>query len=293
MPLAVEPMHPSCAMDWTFMTSLEGALNLAEEYETPALRVAIDTYHFPVESRELPVLRELSRYLAVVHLGDYDEPHGVDQARAPLGTDARHSPESFARSRKRATGAPTTSSSWGLGSALRCMMRCCGSRSARSATWEASRTATPLQPTPTLAARPGYQRLADDPRSEIEFSFARSSGPGGQNVNKVNTKAVLRWRPAESAALPPAVRERLLKRHSGRLSNDGSLVIASDTHREQGRNIGECLQRLRLMVAAAATAPKTRRATKPSRGSKERRLKSKRLNAAKKANRRSRPEDFG
>lgn len=85
VPLAVEPMHPACADGWTFMTSLESALELVEEYETPALRVAIDTYHFPVEGPELAVLRELARYAAVVHLGDYSDPHGVDQARAPLG----------------------------------------------------------------------------------------------------------------------------------------------------------------------------------------------------------------
>lgn len=131
------------------------------------------------------------------------------------------------------------------------------------------------------------------PRSEIQFSFARSGGPGGQNVNKVNTKAVLRWRPSESESLPPAVRQRLISRHANRLSKDGDLVIASDTHREQGRNVGECLQRLRLLVAAASRPPKTRRATKPSRAAKERRLLAKRITAAKKANRRVRPDDLG
>ncbi|TWT94041.1 Peptidyl-tRNA hydrolase ArfB [Botrimarina colliarenosi] len=129
------------------------------------------------------------------------------------------------------------------------------------------------------------------PRGEIQFSFARSGGPGGQNVNKVNTKAVLRWRPAESAALPPAVLQRLLARHAGRLTRDGDLVIASDTHREQGRNVGECLNRLRALITSAVARPKVRRPTKATRGSQERRLRAKRTTAAKKASRRAKPDE--
>lgn len=129
------------------------------------------------------------------------------------------------------------------------------------------------------------------PRAEIEFTFARSAGPGGQNVNKVNTKAVLRWRPASSSALPPAVLERLLSQISRRLTREGDLVIASDRHREQGRNIGECLQRLRAIVAAAARPPKQRRATRPSPGANERRLREKRTNAERKARRRPPPSE--
>lgn len=124
------------------------------------------------------------------------------------------------------------------------------------------------------------------PHAEIGFSFARSAGPGGQNVNKVNSKAVLRWRPGNSAALSVGVRERLLTQLGSRLTRDGDLVIASDTHREQGRNVGECLQRLKAIVAAAAKRPKHRRATRPTRASKERRLDAKRATSAKKANRR-------
>ncbi|QDV73470.1 Peptidyl-tRNA hydrolase ArfB [Planctomycetes bacterium K2D] len=125
------------------------------------------------------------------------------------------------------------------------------------------------------------------PRSELQFSFARSAGPGGQNVNKLNTKAVLRWKPAESAALSPAVLERFLARNGGRLTREGELVIASDTHREQGRNVGDCLQRLRALVAAAAARPKVRRPTKPTKASQQRRLNAKRNQAAKKASRQS------
>lgn len=129
------------------------------------------------------------------------------------------------------------------------------------------------------------------PRSEIQFSFARSAGPGGQNVNKVNTKAVLRWRPAESQALPPAVRQRLLNSVRTRLTREGDLVITSDRHREQGRNVGECLLRLKALISAAAKQPKKRRPTRPTRASKERRLSDKRANAAKKSSRRQKPEE--
>ena len=129
------------------------------------------------------------------------------------------------------------------------------------------------------------------PHGELRFSFARSSGPGGQNVNKVNTKAVLRWRPAESLGLPDAVRARLLSRLANRLTTDGELVIASDRHREQGRNVGECLSRLRALVAAAKTPPKRRVATRPSRAANERRLREKRARSQRKSSRQKPPEE--
>lgn len=93
---------------------------------------------------------------------------------------------------------------------------------------------------------------------------------------------MLRWRPAESQALPAAVRDRLLASVGGRLSNDGDLVIACDRHREQGRNVAECLSRLRETVQAALRPPKRRVATKPTRASRERRIDSKRQRSAKK-----------
>lgn len=129
------------------------------------------------------------------------------------------------------------------------------------------------------------------PRDELHFSFARSAGPGGQNVNKVNTKAVLRWNPSESAALPDPVRRRLLDRLGNRLTGEGDLVISSGRHREQGRNVGECLSRLRALIVSAVTPPKRRIATRPSRASKERRLADKRAKSQRKANRRTPPED--
>lgn len=83
--LAVEPMHCACAEGWTFLTGLPESLNLAREYDTPALRLALDTYHFPAGEPDWPLLRELAPYLAVVHLGDLADPHGLDQGRVPLG----------------------------------------------------------------------------------------------------------------------------------------------------------------------------------------------------------------
>lgn len=125
---------------------------------------------------------------------------------------------------------------------------------------------------------------------ELRFSFARSSGPGGQNVNKVNTKAVLRWRP-EASDLPRDVVRRLLERCRGRVNEAGELVISSDRHREQRRNVTECLDRLRAIVIAAATPPKRRRPTKPTRASKEARLRAKRNRSRTKANRRPPPTE--
>lgn len=110
---------------------------------------------------------------------------------------------------------------------------------------------------------------------ELQFSFARSSGPGGQNVNKVNTKATLRWSPGASESLPTAVQRRFVERFGSRLTGEGELVLQSGTHREQSRNATECLDRLRALVLAVARPPKQRRPTKPTRASKERRLQSK------------------
>lgn len=123
------------------------------------------------------------------------------------------------------------------------------------------------------------------PREEFELSFARSSGPGGQNVNKVNSKATLRWTPATSPNLPPDVLRRFMQRFGGKLTTEGELVITSERYRDQGRNIEDCLEKLRLMVATAAVPPVRRKKTKPSRGSIERRLQAKRETSEKKQSR--------
>jgi ribosome-associated protein len=129
------------------------------------------------------------------------------------------------------------------------------------------------------------------PQEELIFTYARSSGAGGQNVNKVNSKAILRWNPRMSRALSEGVRERFLARYGNRLTADGDLIVMSDRFRDQGRNAADCLEKLREMIATVATPPKKRRATKPTFGSKVRRLKSKREHSEKKQNRRFRDDD--
>lgn len=113
------------------------------------------------------------------------------------------------------------------------------------------------------------------PQEELCFSYVRSSGAGGQNVNKVNSKAVLRWSPGTSNALPEGVRDRFLQRYGNRLSAEGELIITSDRHRDQGRNAADCIDKLRMLIATVWHAPKPRRPTKPTFGSQQRRLQQK------------------
>jgi ribosome-associated protein len=113
------------------------------------------------------------------------------------------------------------------------------------------------------------------PRQEFSFAFARSSGPGGQHVNKVNTKVTLRWHVAGSRHLPDDVRDRFFKRYHGRIAQTGELVIYSQRFREQRRNIDDCLAKLRVMLEAVAEPPRVRKPTRPTRSSNERRLQAK------------------
>jgi ribosome-associated protein len=126
------------------------------------------------------------------------------------------------------------------------------------------------------------------PGDMLRFSFSRSSGPGGQNVNKRSTKAELRVMMAD---LRPVMRadawERLAHQGRGFITAEGELLIVCDEHRSQGRNRDGCLQRLRSLLVAAMAVPKVRRKTKPSRGSKERRLSAKRERSEAKARRRA------
>ena len=120
------------------------------------------------------------------------------------------------------------------------------------------------------------------PMQELKFTFSRSSGPGGQNVNKLNTQAHLRWAIHESTALPDDVRNRFVSRYGRRIAADGDLIINSQRYRDQGRNIAECLDKLRELVLSVATPPTRRKPTKPSKGSKVRRRKAKEANSQKK-----------
>lgn len=113
------------------------------------------------------------------------------------------------------------------------------------------------------------------PLEEFRWDYARSGGPGGQNVNKVNSKAMLRWNPSTSPSLPEPVRARLLASAGRRITSDGDLLISSQTSRDQSRNVELCLEKLRELVLAAASPPKPRRPTRPTKASKIRRVEAK------------------
>jgi ribosome-associated protein len=129
------------------------------------------------------------------------------------------------------------------------------------------------------------------PKRELRFSFVRSAGPGGQNVNKVASKAVLRWQVRESTAIPAGVRSRLLARAGRQINDRGELVLTSQRYRERGRNIEDCLAKLRNLILAAAIVPRPRRKTRPTKASKEARLGEKRATAEKKRRRAAPPAD--
>lgn len=126
------------------------------------------------------------------------------------------------------------------------------------------------------------------PLREFHFSFARSSGPGGQNVNKVSSKAILRWPVGSSASLPEEIRRRLISLHRRRITTEGTLLITSQRFRDAGRNVADCLEKLRSILVEASTIPRPRRPTRPTRGSVGRRLKHKQAHAEKKQSRKFR-----
>lgn len=125
------------------------------------------------------------------------------------------------------------------------------------------------------------------PKEQLEWSFARSSGPGGQNVNKVNSKATLRWIPADPPPLAPAAWKRFCRSAKRYMTSDGHIVIQSQEHRDQPQNIESCQQKLRTLLSAALTPPKRRIATKPTKGSRQRRLDAKQQRSDKKKSRQS------
>jgi ribosome-associated protein len=125
--------------------------------------------------------------------------------------------------------------------------------------------------------------------SEIEESFVRSSGPGGQNVNKLSTAVQLRFDVRRSPSLSNDVAIRLIRLAGRRMTKDGVLVLIAQNHRTQERNRAEALERLVALVQEAAVKPIPRRATKPTKASKERRIEGKKRRSGIKNLRQSKP----
>jgi ribosome-associated protein len=125
------------------------------------------------------------------------------------------------------------------------------------------------------------------PGHEVSLSFARSGGPGGQHVNRTESKVLLRWNALGSSALSEDDRRWLAQRLASRLTADGDLLVVSEAERDQHRNVDDALHRFTDTVREALRRPKPRRKTKPSRGSRERRLESKRRRGATKRDRRA------
>lgn len=113
------------------------------------------------------------------------------------------------------------------------------------------------------------------PAEELRWKAVRSSGPGGQNVNKVNSRVILEWTVTTSPSLPEPVRARFLEQFGTRVSGEGILALGSDEYRDQPRNLQSCLDRLAEMIRSVLIPPKPRRATKPSRASQRRRVEGK------------------
>jgi ribosome-associated protein len=123
------------------------------------------------------------------------------------------------------------------------------------------------------------------PDSAVEWKGVRSSGPGGQNVNKVASKVEMRVDLSQIAGLSEAARARLRNLAASRLDADGRLLVTSQLTRDQGRNLEDARAKVRALVGQAQLVPKARRPTRPSRAAKARRVDAKKLDAKRKVNR--------
>lgn len=125
------------------------------------------------------------------------------------------------------------------------------------------------------------------PLKEFEFTFARSPGPGGQNVNKLNTKVILRWNLDSTSSLPETVLERIRNKYKRRITKNGEMIVTSTRFRDQGRNVADALNKLRELILAVAEEPRPRKKKKRSRAANQKRLDNKRRLSDKKKSRKS------
>jgi len=121
--------------------------------------------------------------------------------------------------------------------------------------------------------------------NEFNFTFSRSSGAGGQNVNKVNTKVTLSWDIFKSKSISKPIESRFVKSFSRYITDEKIVKITSQRFRNQARNIADCVEKLNRMIEEIRIAPKKRIATKPTRSSNERRIKHKKEHSDKKKQR--------
>lgn len=121
--------------------------------------------------------------------------------------------------------------------------------------------------------------------SEFTFTYSRSSGAGGQNVNKVNSRVTLRWDVIESQSISEAHKQRFLKAFSHRVTAQGDILISSEKTRDQKRNQIDCIEKLLALLEQVRSPQKTRRPTKPTKASHDRRLNQKKANSTKKETR--------
>jgi ribosome-associated protein len=119
--------------------------------------------------------------------------------------------------------------------------------------------------------------IARIPFNEFNFEFARSGGPGGQHVNKTNSAAILRWSIDATLGFSDDQKARLLTKLEPKLTLEGELIIRSEEYRDQEKNKKRCLEKLDEIIDKALFIPKKRKATKPSRAQKEKRIKSKKI----------------
>jgi ribosome-associated protein len=124
------------------------------------------------------------------------------------------------------------------------------------------------------------------PEDHLQWSYARSSGPGGQNVNKVNSKATLRWAMPDNF-LPPAPMNRFRMLAQRYITTEGEVVIQSQQFRDQAQNVDSCREKLKVLIRSALIQPKRRVATKPSKSANRRRLNDKKIQSDKKKTRQS------